>query len=387
MIDIKFCGNCGIQLLKLSNYCQNCGFKLILNENYQEPSDFTRVLIGELNMLVDKGGLLTMKVNNKFFKFSKEPVSYKLKFTIGEPCIYNELEKEKLQSLNFEISENSIWKLYTLSFKNEVFDDIIYSIKLFDDFSSPIEYTYTSEIEKSPILNSIESSQEEKGFEFKNSLSVENSDSNFVNSNKIEKKLNKLIIFLGIFGAILLGFRLFVNEKENIHSGNLQKEDLGNSPDYVPITGPLIDQSVKNDKDIEKEIEHNKEDNLPKTNTTKNSLDLNPFKGKVFTFKSQINDKEVNGVTVQTNKETTYHLFDFQKNIIHLFADFQGEQVQFSFPVVGYYIEKGLTDETHVFVIKTLGVQEIYLSLTNGNLGYDYDDGSRINHFEIKELK
>src|SRR5690606_40171485 len=94
------------------------------------------------------------------------------------------------------------------------------------------------------------------------------------------------------------------------------------------------------------------------TNIPKNSLELNPFKGKVFTFKSLINDKELNGVIVQTNKETTYHIFDFQKNIIHLVADFLGEQVQFSFPVMDYYIEKGLLGETHVFVIKTLGRSE-----------------------------
>lgn len=206
----------------------------------------------------------------------------------------------------------------------------------------------------------------------------------------MEKNLNRLILFLGIFAVILLGFRLFVNEKDNIDSDNGKIEKTSNSSDPIPITGPLIDQSAKKDIVKEKEIEldtESEEVNVPKTNIPKNSLELNPFKGKVFTFKSLINDKELNGVIVQTNKETTYHIFDFQKNIIHLVADFLGEQVQFSFPVMDYYIEKGLLGETHVFVIKTLGIQEIYLSLTNGNLGYDYDDGSRINHFEIKELK
>ncbi|WP_409151052.1 zinc ribbon domain-containing protein [Sphingobacterium sp. BS-2] len=386
MNEINFCSNCGIQLSKPSNFCGNCGSNLII----QKDQHFTQKLIDELNILIDKGGLLTIEVNNRFFKFSKEPLSYKLKFTIEDPSKYNELEKEKLQALDFEINENSIWKLYTLSYKEKVFEDIISSINLFDDLSSNIEYTYTSEIVQPPILKSMGPSSEEKDIENKNSLIEENSNYKNVNSKKIEKNLNRLILFLGIFGVILLGFRLFVNEKDNIDSDNGKIEKTSNSSDPIPITGPLIDQSAKKDIVKEKEIElgtESEEVNVPKTNIPKNSLELNPFKGKVFTFKSLINDKELNGVIVQTNKETTYHIFDFQKNIIHLVADFLGEQVQFSFPVMDYYIEKGLLGETHVFVIKTLGVQEIYLSLTNGNLGYDYDDGSRINHFEIKELK
>lgn len=386
MNEINFCSNCGIQLSKPSNFCGNCGSNLII----QKDQHFTQKLIDELNILIDKGGLLTIEVNNRFFKFSKEPLSYKLKFTIEDPSKYNELEKEKLQALDFEINENSIWKLYTLSYKEKVFEDIISSINLFDDLSSNIEYTYTSEIEQLPFLNSMGPSSEEKDIEYKNSLIEENSNYKNVNSKKMEKNLNRLILFLGIFAVILLGFRLFVNEKDNIDSDNGKIEKTSNSSDPIPITGPLIDQSAKKDIVKEKEIEldtESEEVNVPKTNIPKNSLELNPFKGKVFTFKSLINDKELNGVIIQTNKETTYHIFDFQKNIIHLVADFLGEQVQFSFPVEDYYIEKGLLGETHVFVIKTLGVQEIYLSLTNGNLGYDYDDGSRINHFEIKELK
>lgn len=386
MNEINFCSNCGIQLSKPSNFCGNCGSNLII----QKDQNFTQKLIDELNTLIDKGGLLTVEVNNRFFKFSKEPLSYKVKFTIEDPSKYNEFEKEKLLSLDFEINENSIWKLYTLSYKEKVFEDIISSINLFDDLSSNIEYTYTSEIEQLPFLNSMGTSSEEKDIEYKNSLIEENSNYKNVNSKKMEKNLNRLILFLGIFAVILLGFRLFVNEKDNIDSDNGKIEKTSNSSDPIPITGPLIDQSAKKDIVKEKEIEldtESEEVNVPKTNIPKNSLELNPLKGKVLTFKSLINDKELNGVIVQTNKETTYHIFDFQKNIIHLVADFLGEQVQFSFPVMDYYIEKGLLGETHVFVIKTLGVQEIYLSLTNGNLGYDYDDGSRINHFEIKELK
>lgn len=386
MNEINFCSNCGIQLSKPSNFCGNCGSNLII----QKDQNLTQKLIDELNTLIDKGGLLTVEIDNRFFKFSKEPLSYKIKLTIEDPSKYNEFEKEKLQSLDFEISEKSIWKLYTLSYKEKVFEDIISSINLFGDISSNIEYTYTSEIEQPPFLNSIEPSSEEKDIEYKNSLTEENSNYKNVNSKKIEKNLNGLILFLGIIAVILLGFRLFVIEKENIDSDNGQIVKTSHSSDPIQITGPLIDQSEKKDIDKEKEIEldaESEEVNIPKTNIPKKNLELNPFKGKVFTFKSLINDKELNGVIVQTNKETTYHIFDFQKNIIHLFADFLGEQVQFSFPVEDYYIEKGLLGETHVFVIKTLGVQEIYLSLTNGNLGYDYDDGSRINHFEIKELK
>ncbi len=161
MNEINFCSNCGIQLSKPSNFCGNCGSNLII----QKDQNFTQKLIDELNTLIDKGGLLTVEVNNRFFKFSKEPLSYKVKFTIEDPSKYNEFEKEKLQSLDFEINENSIWKLYTLSYKEKVFEDIISSINLFDDLSSNIEYTYTSEIEQLPFLNSMGPSSEEKDIE------------------------------------------------------------------------------------------------------------------------------------------------------------------------------------------------------------------------------
>src|SRR5690606_13223405 len=196
----------------------------------------------------------------------------------------------------------------------------------------------------------------------KNSLIEENSNYTNVNSKKMEKNLNRLILFLGIFAVILLGFRLFVNEKDNIDSDNGKIEKTSNTYDPTPNNGPIIDQSAKKDIVKEKEIEldtESEEVNVRKTNIPKNSLELNPFKGKVFTFKSLINDKELNGVIVQTNKETTYHIFDFQKNIIHLVADFLGEQVQFSFPVMDYYIEKWLLGDTHVFVMKTISVLEI----------------------------
>ena len=48
--------------------------------------------------------------------------------------------------------------------------------------------------------------------------------------------------------------------------------------------------------------------NSPAENETVN---LNNFSGRQFIFKSTLYDKEVDGTTVSTRHEVTYHTFDF----------------------------------------------------------------------------
>ncbi|MGM1427802.1 zinc ribbon domain-containing protein [Sphingobacterium lactis] len=384
MKEIKFCSKCGFKISRASNYCENCGYNLNVQNN-ENLFDYAVVkLIDELNQLLEKGGQVRLELNKRVLKFSKESLSYKLRFDLGTPNEFSELEKSKLKLLGFETSENNISKIYTLSFKEEVFEDIINTIISFDDLSGNIEITYSSQIEK-PTLKISKTSLEEKENK-ENINSIDAVELNNINSktNKTEKSLSKIIFVFVLIGVVLLVYRYFDEKKSSITSQNIHTESKSYSDNQPSNSQQHIDQNIESEGEkvnVVEEVENPQESKL------KNSLEKNPFKGKVFTFKSIINDKEIGEVIIQTNNEKSYHLFDFQKNIIHLFADFQGEQVQFSFPVSGYYIERGLTDETHVFVINTLGVKEIYLSLTNNNLGYDYDDGSRINHFGIELMK
>jgi len=43
------------------------------------------------------------------------------------------------------------------------------------------------------------------------------------------------------------------------------------------------------------------------------------------------------------------------------------------------YVEKGMLTITYVLKVETLGLKEVWCSPDVPNLGYDYDDGKRIN--------
>jgi hypothetical protein len=117
-----------------------------------------------------------------------------------------------------------------------------------------------------------------------------------------------------------------------------------------------------------------------------NSIDLNKFTGQKFTFKSTTNDKELNGIILQTNDETTYHTFDFVSKTVTMKAPLNGKWITITFPINGVYQEKGLLASTFVIVVNTLGIKEIWFSADVPNLGYDYDDGTRIACYNITKI-
>jgi len=117
------------------------------------------------------------------------------------------------------------------------------------------------------------------------------------------------------------------------------------------------------------------------------TIDVNKFTGQKFTFKSTLNDKEENGEIVQTNHETTYHTFDFINNTVTMKSPLHGEWVTITYPVNGFYAQEGLAATTFVLVVGQLGVKEIWFSPDVQNLGYDYEDGSRIACYELSNVK
>ncbi|MET4081127.1 hypothetical protein ABIB40_001072 [Pedobacter sp. UYP30] len=109
------------------------------------------------------------------------------------------------------------------------------------------------------------------------------------------------------------------------------------------------------------------------------------LKGKKFTFKSTSYDKELNGVTIEARDEVSYHQFDFVNMIVTQKPLYDGEWVEFSYPIVSSYKEKGIAATTYVLIIGSMGVKEIWFSPDVPNLGYDYIDGSTIACYGISK--
>lgn len=111
------------------------------------------------------------------------------------------------------------------------------------------------------------------------------------------------------------------------------------------------------------------------------------FENKILILKSKLNDKEFNGKIIQTNIEESTHKFDFKNKLVTLETVVDGEILNFKYPMRGFYKQKGIMSVTNVIIVKTLGVKEIWFNLELPNLGYDYDDGSRIACYEIARIK
>ena len=110
------------------------------------------------------------------------------------------------------------------------------------------------------------------------------------------------------------------------------------------------------------------------------------FENRIFTFISLENDKEYinGGALIQTNKEKTIHKFDFINKIVTCKAPLNGKYVTTKYPINGFYEQKGSVATTYVIEVNTLGVKEIWFSPDVPNLGYDYDDGTRIACYELQ---
>jgi len=120
---------------------------------------------------------------------------------------------------------------------------------------------------------------------------------------------------------------------------------------------------------------------------TSNTIDLNNFTGQKITFKSTENDNESNGEIIQTNHEITYHTFDFINLNVTQKSPLNGQWVTITYPMKGFYKEKGIAATTYVITVNQLGVKEIWFSPDVPNLGYDYEDGTRISCYNVTKVK
>jgi len=108
---------------------------------------------------------------------------------------------------------------------------------------------------------------------------------------------------------------------------------------------------------------------------------------KVFTYSSSFYDIERSNGSVITKNELTYHTFDFNKKTVTQSSLLNGRRINTIYPFNEMYEEKGLLATTYVLTVNTLGVQEIWWSPDVPNLGYDYDDGTRIACYDLKIKK
>ncbi|MCM4159391.1 hypothetical protein FHG64_11460 [Antarcticibacterium flavum] len=117
-----------------------------------------------------------------------------------------------------------------------------------------------------------------------------------------------------------------------------------------------------------------------KTNN-KNSTSKN-----VFTFKSTFYDRERNGIILQTIEEETFHTFNYNDSTVTQKSKLNGEWIEIIYLFSDSYIEEGPLSNTYVFHVGTLGLKEIWYTPEVPNLGYDYDDGTRLSCYELQQV-
>ena len=141
--------------------------------------------------------------------------------------------------------------------------------------------------------------------------------------------------------------------------------------------------SLKNEQENYKNLE-SKSKNKFETDK-KMSENESTFSGqKIFTYSSDFYDIEKADGSIITKYELTYHTFDFNKKTVTQNSVLNGKQINVTYPFSGMYEEKGLVATTYVLTVRTLGLKEIWWSPDVPNLGYDFDDGTRIACYDLK---
>lgn len=166
----------------------------------------------------------------------------------------------------------------------------------------------------------------------------------------------------------------------------------------------LIVFGTNNYLSFEKENKKQKLDNISNSNEEKDNYENDTRKqklieskienqnfiteNKVFTYSSEFYDVENPDGTVNTKQELTYHTFDFNKKIVTQNSFLNGNRMIMKFPFYEMYKEKGIAATTYVLKVNTQGLKEIWWSPDVPNLGYDYEDGTRIACYDLKvEIK
>jgi hypothetical protein len=179
--------------------------------------------------------------------------------------------------------------------------------------------------------------------------------------------------------------------KVNLFGQEIERKYLMIAVGVILILGVGYINHSNQTKHLEK-YENNKSNNNSNHNSNKiqnDNIEESNIYGideNYFAFESTNNDKEIDGVITQTNIEKTIHYFDLKNNKIRLKTFILDKMIQYEYNIKDYYLQEGLAAKTHVFVIEDLGVKEIWISFDVPNLGYDYDDGSRIACYDLKRI-
>ena len=111
--------------------------------------------------------------------------------------------------------------------------------------------------------------------------------------------------------------------------------------------------------------------------------DIESNEEKIYHYSSNSYDIEKNGRII-TKTELTYHTFDFRKKIVIQNSIINGKRIEMTYPFTEIYEEKGIAATTYVLTVNVNGCKEIWWSPDVPNLGYDYDDGTRIACYELE---
>ena len=201
----------------------------------------------------------------------------------------------------------------------------------------------------------------------------------------------KQLIIGGVILIILsfFGYRNYqYMEKESIQYEKEEKKREQNAPintksDYEyreKQSSQYTDEEIKRVQNIKEQRKSDYQNNVTKKTISKNS---NKEK-KIFIYSSDFYDIERPNGRVNTIDELTYHTFDFNKNIVTQNLVLNGERINITYPFTSMYEENGMLGTTYVLTVNTLGVKEIWWSPDVPNLGYDYDDGTRIACYDVK---
>lgn len=100
-------------------------------------------------------------------------------------------------------------------------------------------------------------------------------------------------------------------------------------------------------------------------------------------FKSTLNDIEVNGRLHKTNKENTYHVFDY-KNLIITYTRFDTNTNQWKKTIIKMksFYKENLYD--YVIVCDDDIIKEVWFSPEANHLGYDLHNGNRWTFYELE---
>ena len=332
-----FCGNCGTQNPVENNFCFKCGNKIIEPVIQLEvtkpvvevkktsvrkpiPQNIYTELNKKLIKLIKISGFFNLKVDKYNIEYLKISNSFKVYIGLGLIKNYSNEERDKLIDNGFEIIDSKFSKSIVLTNTEIAIEQLISETK-----------ALLENLLKTDTINE---------FEFIETFS--DSNAKIVNEDVNPKMSGKTIFFLVVIFLALIGYCTQSDKSTNNNTANQVTE-----------------------------------------NNNEETIDLNKFSGQQFTFKSNSYDIEKNGKTVQTKNDVTYHIFDFVNKTVTQKSQLNGDWVKTTYPMTNFYSEKGSLATTYIIQVGTLGVSEIWFSPDVPNLGYDYNDGTRIACYEI----